>query len=339
MNRPGVALITGISGQDGAYLADLLLRRGYSVHGTSRGGNSSRFVNLRRLQILNRIAIHSTPLIELAEVLAVVRAVAPTEIYLLAAQSSVGRSFEQPVETIDSVVKGTLNVLEAVRLLKLDTRIFYACSGDCFGNTQSPATEDSPFRPCSPYGVAKAAAHWLVANYRDAYALFACSGILFNHESVLRPVHFVTRKIVNAAIDIAQHRVDRVELGTLAVARDWGWAPEYVEAMALMLRQDNPDDYIISTGLLSTLESFVAAAFSYLGLDWKMHVTTTARNFRPLDIDANVGNPAKARIRLGWSARITMPQLVKKLIDHELVGRSGNNGSGENPDRIRALQP
>ncbi len=233
--------------------------------------------------------------------MAVVRSVAPTEIYLLAAQSSVGRSFEQPVETIDGVVKGTLNVLEAVRLLKLDTRIFHACSGDCFGNTQLPATEDSPFRPCSPYGVAKAAAHWLVANYRDAYALFACSGILFNHESLLRPAHFVTQKIVNAAIGIAQHRADRVELGTLAVARDWGWAPEYVEAMALMLRQEQPEDYVIATGVPSTLESFVAAAFSYFELDWKRYVTTTSSNFRPLDIDTNVGNAAKARS--GWVGR------------------------------------
>jgi GDPmannose 4,6-dehydratase len=173
MNRSGVALITGISGQDGAYLAELLLRCGYSVHGTSRAGNLSSFVNLRRLRILDQVKIHPTALNDLAEVTTVIRSVAPTEIYLLAAQSSVGRSFEQPIETVNGIVKGTLNVLEAVRLLKLDARIFHASSGDCFGNTQTPATEDSPFRPRSPYAVAKAAAHWLVANYRDAYALFA----------------------------------------------------------------------------------------------------------------------------------------------------------------------
>jgi GDPmannose 4,6-dehydratase len=325
MNRSGVALITGISGQDGAYLAELLLRCGYSVHGTSRAGNLSTFVNLRRLRILDQVKIHPAALNDLAEVTTVIRSVAPTEVYLLAAQSSVGRSFEQPIETVNGIVKGTLNVLEAVRLLKLDARIFHASSGDCFGNTQTPATEDNPFRPRSPYAVAKAAAHWLVANYRDAYALFACSGILFNHESPLRPARFVTRKIINAAIDIAQHRMDRVELGTLAVARDWGWAAEYVEAMALMLQQDKPEDYVIATGVLSTLEGFVAAAFSYFELDWKRYVITTSHNSRPLDIDMNVGNAAKARIRLGWSAGITMPRLVKKLIESELASRSDPN--------------
>ena len=326
MNRPPVALITGISGQDGAYLAELLLRHGYSVHGTSRNSSLSRFENLRRLRILNRVEIHSTALTDFTEVLAVIRTVAPTQIYLLAAQSSVGRSFEQPVETIDGVVRGTLNVLEAVRSLKLDTRICHASSGDCFGSTGSPATEDIPFRPRSPYGVAKAAAHLLVANYRDAYALFACSGILFNHESPLRPAHFVTRKIVDGAIAVAEHRMNRLELGTLAVARDWGWAPEYVEAMALMLSQDQPRDYVIATGVLSSLESFVAAAFSHFGLDWKMYVTAKPGNSRPLDIEANVGNPAKARTHLGWSARTTMPQLVTKLIDSELAYRATGTG-------------
>ena len=249
-----------------------------------------------------------------------------------------GRSNNR-LKTIDGVVKGTLNVLEAVRLLKLDTRIFHACSGDCFGNTQLPATEDSPFRPCSPYGVAKAAAHWLVANYRDAYALFACSGILFNHELLLRPVHFVTRKIVNAAVDIAQHRADRLELGTLAVARDWGWAPEYVEAMASMLRQEKPDDYVIATGVSSTLESFVAAAFSYFELDWKMYVTTTPRNFRPLDIDTNVGNAAKARSRLGWSARLTMPQLVRKRSMTSWQAAAATTGQVKTPIRFELRGP
>ena len=214
MTNAAVALILGITGQDGAFLAQHLLRLGYTVHGTSRMRNPAGAANLQRLAIADRVRGHSAAVQDFAAVLGIVRMVQPDEIYILAAQSSVGLSFEEPAETMNSIAAGTLNVLEAVRQLKLDCRIFHASSGECFGNTPSPATETTPFQPANPYGIAKAAATWLVANYRDAYGLFACSGLLFNHESSLRPVRFVTRKIVKGAIAIAQKRAESSGVGS-----------------------------------------------------------------------------------------------------------------------------
>lgn len=318
MTRSKTALVFGVSGQDGAYLSRLLLDRGYTVHGTSRDREMANLANLRRLGTLPRVHLHSAALNDFRSVLQVIREVQPDEIYNLAAQSSVGLSFDQPVETIDGIVNGTINILEAIRVLGLPTRFYNASSSECLGNTpDGPADENTPFRPCSPYGVGKAAAHWLVANYRDAYGLFACSGILFNHESPLRPARFVTQKIIRGAVDVAQGKAEGLALGNLGVARDWGWAPEYVDAMWRMLQIDRPEDFVIASGTLHTLEEFVATAFSLLGLDWKAHVTTQPDLLRPLDIHTSVGNPAKAARLLGWRAGTSLERMIGKLIEAE----------------------
>lgn len=316
------ALVFGISGQDGAYLSRLLLDKGYIVHGTSRDREMANLSNLKRLGTLSRVHLHSAALNDFRSVLQVIRDVRPDEIYNLAAQSSVGLSFDQPVETIDGIVNGTINILEAIRVLGLPTRFYNASSSECLGNTlESPADENTPFRPCSPYGVGKAASYWLVANYRAAYNLFACSGILFNHESPLRPARFVTQKIIRGAVDVAQGKAETLELGNLAVARDWGWAPEYVDAMWRMLQIDAPEDFIIATGVIHTLEGFVATAFSVLNLDWKAHVTTQPSLLRPLDIHTSVGNPAKAARLLGWRAETSLEQMIAHLIAAEQARR------------------
>lgn len=329
MSRGRTALIFGIGGQDGAWLADLLVRRGYAVHGTSRDREASAFANLRRLGIIDRVRLHSVALGDFRSVAQALKEVRPDEIYNLAGQSSVGLSFEQPVETLDSIVHGTVNILEAIRFLKLDARFYNASSSECFGNTAGgtgaggPAAEDHPFHPRSPYGVGKAAAYWAVANYRESYGLFACSGILFNHESPLRPARYVTQKIVRGAADIAAGQADRLRLGELSVARDWGWAPEYVDAMWRMLGHDRPEDFVIATGALHTLEEFVRLAFEGFGLDWREHVEIDPALKRPADITHSVGDPAKARRLLGWQAQTTMPGVVARLVEAERARRNG----------------
>ena len=312
------ALIFGVSGQDGAYLADLLLREGFDVHGTSRDKESSSFSGLRALGILDQVKLHSTMLGDFRSVVSTLKKVQPQDIYNLAAQSSVGLSFDQPVETIDSIMHGTINVMEAMRFLGLDARFYNASSSECFGNTQSqPADEMTEFRPRSPYAVGKAASHWAVANYREAYGLFACSGILFNHESPLRPLRYVTQKIVNGAIDIAEGKRPILELGALDLSRDWGWAPDYVEAMWRMLDYSEPTDFVIATGETYSLKEFVAICFSCLDLDWENHVVTNDALQRPMDILYSSGNPDKAKRLLGWSATIRMPRVVELLIQAE----------------------
>jgi len=314
------ALIFGISGQDGAYLARFLLDRGYVVHGTSRDCEISSFRNLEILGVRDRVRVHSATLHDFRSIVPVIQSVEPDEIYNLAAQSAVGLSFEQPVETIDSILNGTLNILEAIRFLNLKARFYHASSSESFGNTlDGPASETTAFRPCSPYGVAKSAAHWMVANYRQAYGLYACSGVLFNHESPLRPARFVTRKIIRGAIAVAQGRMASLELGNLAVSRDWGWAPEYVDAMWRMLQLDEPDDFVIATGRMHALQDFVQMAFAHFGLDWREHVVQGAMHQRPMDIHCSVGNPAKAQARLGWKAETLMPDIVERLIEAELA--------------------
>ncbi|MEB3337226.1 MAG: GDP-mannose 4,6-dehydratase, partial [Leptolyngbyaceae bacterium] len=248
------ALICGVSGQDGAYLADLLLKKGYVVCGTSRDAQMSSFQNLARLGIRDQVKLESVALNDFRSVLQVLAKIQPDEVYNLAGQSSVGLSFEQPVETLESLATGTLNLLEAIRFIGAPIKFYSAGSSECFGDTgNTAADENTPFRPRSPYAVAKAAAFWEVANYREAYNLFACSGILFNHESPLRPERFVTQKIVATACRIAQGSSEQLHLGNIAIERDWGWAPEYVEAMYLMLQQPEPDDYVIATGVSSKL--------------------------------------------------------------------------------------
>lgn len=311
------ALICGISGQDGAYLAQLLLTKGYRVYGTSRDAQMSSFRNLFRLNILKQIKLESVALNDFRSVLQVLVKVEPDEIYNLAGQSSVGLSFGQPVETLESIATGTLNLLEAIRFIGKPIKLYSAGSSECFGNTGiKAADENTPFRPRSPYGVAKAAAFWEVANYREAYNIFACSGILFNHESPLRPERFVTQKIITSACKIALGLHDKkLALGNLSIERDWGWAPEYVEAMYLMLQQNNPDDYVIATGVSNKLETFVQTAFATLNLDWQEHVVVDESLLRPTDINFGKGNPDKARNELGWQAQIHMNEIIKMMID------------------------
>lgn len=312
------ALICGISGQDGAYLARLLLGEGYEVYGTSRDAQMSSFPNLARLGILDRVHLESVSPVDFRSVLQALMKTRPDEVYNLAGQSSVGLSFQQPVETLESISVGTLNLLEGIRFTGRPIRFYNAGSSECFGDTGGTAADEATaFRPRSPYAVAKAAAHWEVANYREAYGLFACSGILFNHESPLRPERFVTKKIVAAACRIAAGSKEKLHLGNVSIQRDWGWAPEYVEAMWLMLQQDQPDDFVIATGESHSLEEFVGEAFACVGLDWQDHVVTDAGLLRPTDLAFGRGNPARARERLGWQAKYKMKDVVRMMTQEE----------------------
>ena len=310
------ALICGISGQDGSYLAKLLLEKGYFVCGTSRDAQVSSFRNLLRLGIREKIKYESLVPTDFRSVLQVISKVQPDEIYNLAGQTSVGLSFEQPVETLESIATGTLNFLEAIRFIGAPIKFYNAGSSECFGDIgDRPADENTPFRPRSPYAVAKSTAFWQVANYREAYNIFACSGILFNHESPLRPTRFVTQKIVAAASAIARGSQEKLRLGNISVKRDWGWAPEYVEAMYLMLQQDQPDDYVIATGQSYSLEEFVIKAFHCVGLNWQDYVVTDNSLLRPTDLAVSKGNPSKAKEKLGWQAQYKMPDVVKMMVE------------------------
>ena len=313
------ALILGVSGQDGSYLAKFLLEKGYRVVGVSRDAQMSSFANLKHLKIFDRIELESVSLNDFRSVLQVLNKVQPGEVYNLAGQTSVGLSFDQPVESFESISIGTLNLLEAIRFLKIPIRIYNAGSSECFGNTEGlSANEETPFRPRSPYAVAKAAAFWHMANYREAYGLFACSGLLFNHESPLRPERFVTRKIVNAACRIAKGSGEILELGNIDVERDWGWAPEYIEAMWRMLQQENAEDFVIATGETNKLADFVRVAFDAVDLNWNDHVKTSESLLRPTDILTVMADPGKARRKLGWEARYKMKDVARKMVEEEL---------------------
>jgi GDPmannose 4,6-dehydratase len=310
------ALICGVSGQDGAYLAQLLLNKGYNVCGTSRDAQMSSFKNLTRLGIREQIKLESVALNDFRSVLQVLTKIEPDEVYNLAGQTSVGLSFEQPVETLESIATGTLNLLEAIRFRGKAIKFYNASSSECFGDTGGVAAdENTPFRPRSPYAVAKAAAFWQVANYREAYSLFACSGILFNHESPLRPERFVTQKIISTVRRIAAGSQEKLLLGNIDIQRDWGWAPEYVEAMYLMLQQEQPDDYVIATGSSQKLADFVASAFAEFDLDWQEYVISDQSLLRPTDIALGKGNPAKAKQKLGWEAKYQMQDVVKMMLN------------------------
>ena len=310
------ALILGVSGQDGSYLAHFLLQKGYRVVGCSRDAQISRFSNLTQLNIRDQVEVESVSLNDFRSVLQALKKTRPDEVYNLAGQSSVGLSFEQPVESFESISVGTLNLLEAIRFLEAPIRLYNAGSSECFGNTgDCPADERTPFRPRSPYAVAKAAAFWQLDNYREAYGLFACSGLLFNHESPLRPSRFVTRKIVDAVCRIAQGSQEKLELGNTAVERDWGWAPEYVEAMWLMLQQEMPEDFIIATGESHSLEDFVSEAFGAADLDWRAHLVSNRQLFRPTDIMTIRADPYKAEQKLNWKARYRMRDVVKMMVE------------------------
>ena len=312
------ALICGISGQDGGYLAKLLLEKGYEVYGTSRDAQITSFQGLLRLGILSQVRLESMAVNDFRSVLQTLVKVKPDELYNLAGQSSVGLSFQQPVETLESIAVGTLNLLEAIRFSGLAIRFYNAGSSESFGDTGGfPADETTPFRPRSPYGVAKAAAYWEVANYREAYGLYACSGILFNHESPLRPERFVTKKIVAAACRIAAGSGERLPLGNLSISRDWGWAPEYVVAMWKILQQSGADDFVIATGKSHKLSDFVSEVFKSAGLNWQDYVEIDSSLFRPTDISVGTGNPAKAQKILGWKAAYTMRDVARMMVEDE----------------------
>ncbi len=310
-----IALICGISGQDAAYLARLLLDHGYRVVGTSRDAAMASFTNLTRLGIRDRVKVMSSSLTDFRSLIRVLLEVEPHEIYNLSGQTSVGLSFEQPAEALESIAYGTLNLLEAIRLLKRPVRFYNACSSECFGDTNGiPADESTPFRPRSPYAVAKAAAFWQVSSYREAYNLHACSGILFNHESPLRPERFVTQKVVAAACRIAAGSRERLRLGDLEVERDWGWAPEYVDAMWRMVQESEPSDYVICTGETQPLSAFVDEVFAAVGLAAKDYLEEDRSLFRPSDIRSSVGTAARARERLGWNAQLHMRDIARAMV-------------------------
>jgi len=313
------ALICGVSGQDGALLANFLLEKGYEVYGSSRDAELGQFSNLRKLGIRERVHVRSMSMTDFRGVLQTLVEVEPDEIYNLAGQSSVGLSFQQPVETLESIAHATLTLLEAIRFLRKPLRLYNAASGECFGETSSsaPATEQSQFKPRSPYGVAKAAAFWEVANYREAYGVFACSGILFNHESALRPARFVTQKVVQAAVRIASGEQLRLKLGQLSVIRDWGWAPEYVDAMWRMLQQDEAKDFVIATGRSRRLEDFISLVFGAVNLDWRDHVDIDPNLFRASDIAENYADPSLAHRELGWRAELGLEEIASRLVTAE----------------------
>jgi GDPmannose 4,6-dehydratase len=314
------ALICGISGQDGAYLARLLVDKGYQVFGTSRNIASADLSRLAAVGVDDQVTLCSATLSDFRSILTTLAEIRPSEVYNLSGQSSVGLSFGQPVETIESITVSTINLIEAIRFLDPTIRFYNAGSSECFGDTvRTAATEETPFQPRSPYGVAKSAAHWIVRNYREAYGVFGCTGILFNHESPLRPRQFVTRKIVDGACAIKQGRLDRLTLGNLDITRDWGWAPEYVVAMWSMLQAETADDYVVATGKACSLAEFVARAFAVLDLDWRDHVDIDKATFRPLDISYNCGDASKASARLGWRAETLMPDVVDRMVAESLA--------------------
>ena len=320
------ALIIGITGQDGAYLSQLLLQKGYEVHGTSRDAELASFSSLKYLNIFEKVKLHSMSLIDFRSVMQTILEIKPNEIYNLAGQTSVGLSFVQPVETLESISIGTLNILEVIRFHKLDTKFYNASSGECYGETVGAgANEDTPFKPRSPYAVAKSAAFWQVANYREAYGIYACSGILFNHESPLRPQRFVTRKIVKAVCGIKNGITKNLSLGNLKIHRDWGYAPEYVQAMSLMLLQEKPDDFIIATGHAISLEDFTKLAFNELDMNMRDYLIVNENLFRPSDIVFSSGNPTKAKGALKWEAETRVEKLISIMIRNEL----SNHKKGE----------
>jgi GDPmannose 4,6-dehydratase len=312
------ALIFGVSGQDGAYLSQLLLEKSYQVFGASRDAELNEFSNLKYLNIKNDVQYYSASPDDFKSIFDVIQKVAPDEIYNLSGQSSVGLSFEQPKVSFESIALGTLYILEAIRDINSDIKFYNACSGECFGNTDGNAvTENAILKPCSPYAIAKSSAYWQVRLYREAYRLFACSGMLFNHESPLRPERFVTRKIVSAAVRISNGSNERLMLGDLSIERDWGWAPEYVDAMWRMLQLNDADDFVIATGVSSSLESFVSITFEQLGLNWKDHVDVNEKLFRPSEIRSNRGNSSKAKRVLGWNATNSLKEVIVLMLDAE----------------------
>lgn len=306
-------LILGITGQCGPYLAQHLLSLGYEVWGSSRDAETASLHNLEYLGIKNKCKIISIEPIDFHSVIAGIKQAEPDEIYHLAAQSSVGLSFSQPASSIEHIATGALNVLEAIRLYNAETKVYYASSSECFGYSKKPINEATPLNPLSPYGIGKSTASHAIRFYRETYGLFCVNGYLFNHESPLRSERFVTQKIIKTAYDIAMGREDSLILGDLTIKRDWGWVPEFVKAMHLMLQQDTPSDYVIATGMSYSLKELVDIAFSFFGLDYSKYVISDPKLFRPNELKENVGDPSKANDELSWRANVIMPDVVKKM--------------------------
>jgi GDPmannose 4,6-dehydratase len=319
---PKKALVTGITGQDGSYLAELLLHKGYEVHGIIR--RSSSF-NTGRIDHLYRdphdkaakLFLHYGDLTDGSSLRHVLSMVRPDEVYNLASQSHVRLSFDQPVYTVESGAVGTLKLLEAIRDTDIPARFYQASSSEMFGSSPPPQNESTPFRPRSPYACAKLYSHWQTVNYREAYGLFACCGVLFNHESPRRGETFVTRKITRAATRIKEGLQDKVYLGNLEARRDWGYAGDYVEAMWLMLQQDQAEDYVIATGEAHTVREFAEEVFGLLGLDWRQYVAVDPRYFRPTEVEALLGDAAKAGQRLGWQPQVRFKDLARLMTEHD----------------------
>lgn len=317
------ALIFGISGQDGAYLAHLLLSKGYRVFGSSRDAGANGFENLVRIGIRERVQAVSAATTDFRSVLSILDAIRPTEVYNLAGQSSVAMSFEQPIEAFDSIAVATLNILECIRFSRLPIRMFNAVSSECFGTTIEPATETTSFQPRSPYAMAKTTSYWATRNYREAYGMHVCSGILSNHDSPLRPPRFVCKKIVSAAVRIANGSQEKLQLGNVDIRRDWGLAAEYADAMWRMLQRPAADDYLIATGETNSLRDFLETAFAAVGLDAGEHVEINSKFYRPLELPESLLSPAKAEKDLGWVAKTKMRDLARLLVRCEIDGSVG----------------
>ncbi len=321
--REKVAFITGITGQDGSYLAEFLLRKGYEVHGMIR--RSSTF-NTSRIDHLFedphkkgvRLFLHYGDVTNSNTLYKILKKTKPREIYNLAAQSHVRVSFDLPEYTLDTTGLGTLRILEAIRDLKLDAKFYQASSSEMFGSSPPPQNEETPFQPRSPYAIAKVLAHNLTVNYREGYGLFACSGIMFNHESPRRGETFLTRKVTVAVANILAGKQDKLYLGNLDAKRDWGFAPEYVKVMWLMLQKKKPDDFVIATGEAHSVREFVELAFKLSGLNWKRHVKIDPKYFRPTEVDVLLGDASKAKKVLKWTSKVKFEQLVKIMLNADL---------------------
>ena len=315
------ALLTGITGQDGAYLAELLLNEGYEVHGVIRR-SSHRGVEdhrLRWLGIAERVHLHDGDLSDLSSLLRIVQETQPSEIYNLAAQSFVASSWRQPVLTANVTAVGVTNMLEAMRIAAPQARFYQASSSEMFGLIQAEVqSEKTPFYPRSPYAVAKLYGHWITVNYRESFGLHASSGILFNHESPLRGVEFVTRKVAQGAARIKLGKAAELRLGNIDAKRDWGHAKDYVRAMWLMLQQEKPDDYVVATGVTTTVRDMCRIAFERVGLDMEKHVVIDPAFYRPAEVDVLLGDASKARAKLGWAPKIALRQLIEEMVDADL---------------------
>ena len=311
------ALITGVTGQDGSYLAEFLLQKGYEVHGMVRRASTENFERIDRLH--DRIQLHQGDLLDQLSIVTIIQEIRPHEVYNFAAQSFVPTSWSQPLLTAEFTALGVTRVLEAVRLVDPSIRFYQASSSEMFGNVrEEPQTEQTPFWPRSPYGVAKVYGHWITVNYRESYGIFACSGILFNHESPLRGREFVSRKVTNAVARIKFGLQEKLIMGNLDAMRDWGFASDYIQAAWRMLQQDKPDDYVVATGVKHSVRELVELAFSHAGLDWQKHVVTDPTLFRPAEVNTLRGDASKARRVLGWAPKVSFAELIRMMVNADL---------------------